>query len=199
MATAPALSPHKVDFSLALLPDLILGFFGIRTEAELPFETLMNDGEFSVRNYPQHSELRTEAVGSRLEAVNKSFSRLFSYIQGENWAHAKFSMTTPVIQRPNGASRWSTSFYMKQEIENLPLPKTSAVRLYSMNSQTVAVVRFSGRPTESSVKEQTALLREWIVDRDLVVIGEPVIAQYDQPFSIPFLRRNEVHIPIETL
>ena len=199
MGSARAESSFKVDFSFKELANAILGFFGIRTEAELPFETLMDDGEFSVRNYPQHAELRTEAVGTRREAVRKSFGRLFSYIQGENWDRQTFAMTTPVIQRPNGVSRWSTSFFLKGTIDHLPLPKTSAVKLYAMNSQTAAVVRFTGRPTEQNIAEQAALLREWIVERDLVVIGEAEIAQFDQPFSIPFLRRNEIHIPVETL
>ncbi len=199
MATARMETGSQIGFSFKEIPNAILGVFGIRTESELPFETLLEDGEFSVRNYPQHSELRTEAVGSRNEAVNKSFSRLFAYICGDNWEGEKFAMTTPVIQRPKGQSRWSTSFFMKGQIEDLPIPKTSAVRLYSMNSQTAVVIQFSGRPSESNVAKQTALLREWIIAHDLVVTGEPEVAQFDPPFAIPFLRRNEIHIPIEPL
>jgi hypothetical protein len=179
------------------LPNAVLGLFGVRTESELPFETRMKDGDFSVRHYPAHAEIRNEEVGTRQEAIDRSFDRLFNYIQGENWDDETFSMTTPVIQRPSGRDRWSISFYMEGDIENLPLPKTSAVRLYAQNAETMAVVRFSGNPTDERVHEETTRLLAWMNQKGLRARGEPQVAQFDQPFAIPFLKRNEIHIPIE--
>lgn len=199
MAATRTLPTSTVDLHLTEIPNAVLGFFGIRTETELPFDVLLQDGDFSIRNYPPHSELRNEEVGTRKEAVNRSFGRLFSYLHGENWDATRFAMTTPVILRSRGPSRWSTSFYLKDAVEDLPLPKSSAVKLYAVTARTMAVLRFSGRLTETSLRLHADELREWIARRDLKVIGEPEVAQFDQPFSIPFLRRNEVHIPIETL
>ena len=189
----------KMNFSLLDLPNAILGIFGLRTEAELPYESLLEDDDFSVRNFLPHVEIRNEEVGTREEATDRSFPRLYNYINGENWDQEKFSMTTPVLQRTTGEHRWSTSFFLKGKVEDLPLPKSSAVKLYSVTSETMAVLRFSGRPTDELTLKQIARLQNWISERDLTVVGEPMIAQFDQPFSIPFLRRNEIHIPIETL
>lgn len=185
------------EFSLKALPNAILGFFGIRTEQELPYETRLREGAFSVRHYPAHAEIRNEEVGSRKEASNRSFDRLFSYIQGENSDDETFSMTTPVLQRPNGPRRWTTSFYMTEEIEKLPLPKSGAVKLFAMNSETMAVLKFSGTLTEESVSRNIAKLRSWMDKKGLRARGEAQIAQFDQPFAIPFLKRNEIHIPLE--
>lgn len=199
MATSTLPNSERIEFHLSDLPNVILGFFGIRTEVEVPYQSLLEDDAFSVRNYLPHSEIRNEEVGSRDQATNRSFSRLFNYIHGENWDGQKFAMTTPVIQRPSGEGRWTTSFFMKGASENLPLPKSSAVKLYAVTGATMAVLRFSGRPTEAAVTKQSARLRDWVRVRDLKVVGLAQVAQFDQPFSIPWFRRNEIHIPIETL
>ena len=187
----------KFEFSLKELPNAVLGFFGIRTESELPFETRLREGDFSVRYYPAHAEIRNEEVGTRKEASNRSFDRLLSYIQGQNWDDEKFSMTTPVLQRPTAPGRWSTSFFMKGEIENLPLPKASAVKLYSTAAETVAAARFSGTLSEERVRTEITTLLAWMQKKNLRAKGEPQVAQFDQPFAIPFLRRNEILIPID--
>lgn len=196
MATQTA--PQTAHFDWSLLPNAILGFFGIRTEDEMPFETRLRAGRFSVRHYPAHSEIRNEEVGTREEAADRSFDRLLNYIEGGNWDARKFAMTSPVLQRPQGRSRWTTSFFLKGAVENLPIPKSSAVRLYAMNSETDAVLRFSGRPTEERVRAQIVRLLGWMNEKGLRAVGEPFVAVYDQPFSIPFLRRNEIRIPIES-
>jgi hypothetical protein len=193
---ASTTSSHASPNYLKELPNAILGFFGLRTESELSYETRVKDGDFSVRHYPAHAEIRNEEVGSRKESANRSFDRLLSYIQGENWDDETFSMTTPVIQRPSGVARWSTSFYMKEPIENLPLPKTSAVKLYAQQAEVMAVVRFSGNATEERVHEEITRLVTWMSRKRLVARGEPQVAQFDQPFAIPFLKRNEIHIPL---
>jgi hypothetical protein len=69
--------------------------------------------------------------------------------------------------------------------------------LYAQNAETMAVVRFSGNPTDERVHEETTRLLAWMNQKGLRARGEPQVAQFDQPFAIPFLKRNEIHIPIE--
>jgi hypothetical protein len=40
-------------------------------------------------------------------------------------------------------------------------------------------------------------LKNFIRDRGLTVVGEPVFARYDPPFMPWFLRRNEIQIEVE--
>jgi len=194
-ATHSSTSSRMID--LKTIGNAFLGIFGIRTEDELPFETRLKEGAFSVRHYPAHAEIRNEDAGTRKQASNRSFSRLFAYIQGENWDDEAFSMTTPVLLRPSGPNRWSTSFYMTGDIENLPLPKSSAVKLFATNAETKAVLRFSGTPTEEAVSRHITKLLSWMSTKGLRARSEPQVAQFDQPFAIPFLRRNEIQIPLE--
>jgi hypothetical protein len=41
------------------------------------------------------------------------------------------------------------------------------------------------------------LLQNWIADRGLKITGEAKAAGYNPPFTLPFLRRNEIVIPVK--
>jgi hypothetical protein len=60
----------------------------------------------------------------------------------------------------------------------------------------MASVRFSGWTTESAVAEETAKLRAWIKTNGMVESGPPQVARYNDPFTLPWRRRNEILIPL---
>ena len=58
----------------------------------------------------------------------------------------------------------------------------------------MAVVRFSGVARGDSFRSQTDALRRWAAARGLALRGPATLAQYDPPWTLWFLRRNEVLI-----
>jgi hypothetical protein len=69
------------------------------------------------------------------------------------------------------------------------------VTLGPVPEQTLAVRRFSGRPTDGRVARETDRL---LTTLDAAgVAGEPFFMGYDAPWTLPFLRRNEVAVVIE--
>ncbi|WP_197481131.1 heme-binding protein, partial [Oleiphilus sp. HI0086] len=66
-----------------------------------------------------------------------------------------------------------------------------------VNDYTVAAIRFSGWLDEDTIESKKSELLAWLNEQDIKAIGQPIIAGYDPPSSIPFFRRNEVLIPIE--
>jgi hypothetical protein len=60
----------------------------------------------------------------------------------------------------------------------------------------MAVVRFSGWTTQSSIEEQTKKLQQWMAAQNLLPAGPPQVARYNDPFTMPWRRRNEIMIPI---
>ena len=106
-------------------------------------------------------------------------------------------MTAPVMQSPD-PSGWIIRFIMPASytLDNLPTPNDPKVRLVSLPPKRLAVVRFSGLVDDNDVEQQTAVLRAFIAKQKLTAIGTPSLARYDPPWTLWFLRRNEVMLEI---
>jgi hypothetical protein len=57
-------------------------------------------------------------------------------------------------------------------------------------------IRFSGWATASAIKENTDRLTEWALSRKLTLVGIPQVARYNDPFTLPWRRRNEILIEV---
>jgi hypothetical protein len=87
-------------------------------------------------------------------------------------------------------------------VEDLPVPNDSSVKIEVVEPYTVAVLQFSGRWTPEATDGQTKRLLDMLRDDKEVKTTvdeskvEPKIARYNPPWTLPFLRTNEVMIPI---
>ena len=208
----------------ALVGGLLGGgsIFGIRSGyEEAAYELLLDDGKFEVRQYEDALVARTVTKGDMGEAGSAAFRRLGGYIFGKNVTRDSVAMTTPVLQeelKSSGPSEsesiamttpvfqeesaegtWVQTFVLPREytMETLPVPTDPNVELARVTGRKVAVVRYSGLRSTRKIEEQTERLRAWMSERGLVATDAPRSAAYDPPWTIPFLRRNEVQIPIE--
>jgi len=167
-----------------------------------PHEMLERDGAIELRRYAPYLLAETSVEGSRQRAAARAFRRLARYIFGGNRAGAKIAMTAPVAQWPEdgGAGpRWTVSFMMPAAYdspESLPAPQAPDIRLTRAEPGLQAVIRFSGRWSDRGLADATEALRGWIEARGLTAIGPPRYYFYDDPFTLPFRRRNEVAIPV---
>ena len=82
-------------------------------------------------------------------------------------------------------------------IHTAPEPLNEDVKLSSQPQKRVAVVRYSGSPHEKAIDEKTIQLQQWIAANDLTPVLEPRWAGYNPPWTLPFLRRNEVMIDVD--
>jgi hypothetical protein len=106
----------------------------------------------------------------------------------------KIAMTVPVIQTSEGEKRWRVSFMMpsKYTQSTLPIPENDRIEVYTTHAHRAVALRFSGRHSDSNFATHIEELRKFARDRSLPITGEPILAYYNAPFSLPFLRRNEV-------
>ena len=106
-------------------------------------------------------------------------------------------MTAPVEQRQTDDG-WVVSFVMPESytFETLPQPTNPEITLRAVDARRVAVIEYSGTWSGERYREHLAMLNEWIAQEKFEVRGEPVWARYNPPFTLWFLRRNEIMIPV---
>lgn len=117
----------------------------------------------------------------------------------------KIAMTAPVTVEPQSsasdtmkAGRWRVHFVMPAEysMATLPRPVNPAVTLREVPGKRYAVLVFSGLAREAKVQENTGELLAWLKARNLKPLAAPQLARYNPPWTLPFLRRNEILVEI---
>lgn len=85
----------------------------------------------------------------------------------------------------------------KYTIENVPKPTDSRVSVKEFPEQYFGAVTFSGFTDHKIVEEKSEKLKKEIEANGWKVAGDFVLARYNPPWTIPFLRRNEILYPVE--
>jgi hypothetical protein len=112
----------------------------------------------------------------------------------------KIAMTAPVAAQRDGSGQWVIRFFTPVEytMETLPTPNDERVRLVDVPAETVAVLRYSGIASPAAVASHTGELLTTLRDNGFEPKGEPFSWFYDPPWTIPFRRRNEVVVGLES-
>ena len=180
------------------------------------YTVLYEDGNVEYRQYEPYlvSETIIENAGDYNDAGNEGFRRLFKFITGANQGQAKIAMTVPVAQAPSekiamtvpvqqgeSADGWRVSFMLPSEytLETAPVPTDSRVYVREVPGRLMAVLRFSGRWTDANYEARQDELIELVDAENITALGEVQRAAYNAPFSLPFMRRNEVMVVINRL
>ena len=171
------------------------------------YVSLTLDGSIEVRDYPVLLVAEVTRRGDRNSAVRAGFSPLASYIFAKNRSGDSISMTapvtqtretiamtSPVIQTPSADGSWLVRFIMpeKYTLETLPRAGSDDVRLLQLPPTRRAAIRFSGVATDASIAANEKTLRDWLTARNIMIVGVPTYAYYNDPFTPGPLRRNEV-------
>jgi hypothetical protein len=83
-----------------------------------------------------------------------------------------------------------------EKLESLPRPNNSEVNLRRVGEHDVVAIQFSGWTTEAAIEEATARLKSWAQTKQLQIVGAPQVARYNDPFTLPWRRRNEILIEV---
>jgi len=185
-----------------------------RGTEEPPFEVVAQVGTVEIRRYPSRIAAETDTAGDAEEARNAGFRRLAGYIFGANRGAAKIAMTAPVAQAPTegariamtapvaqeaaGPGRWSVRFFMPAQwtLATLPVPNDPAVRLVEVPGETMAALRFTGSRDAGAVAARQAELRQALAGSAWTPQADPLAWFYDPPWTLPWLRRNEVAVRV---
>lgn len=204
---------RKRTIALGVVGGVIAGFGAAnlyqRAATEtVPYTVVARLDDVELRRYPE-----SVVVETATDLRSAAFRRLFEYITGENAGATEIEMTAPVELSANGATISMTApveiggedgsrmrFYLPAgyDIESAPRPTEGSVELLEIPERTVAVRRFSWRPTEARIDSETEALLDKLDAANVPLAGEPFFMGYDAPWTLPFLRRNEVAVEVES-
>jgi hypothetical protein len=167
--------------------------------------------DIEIRDYAAMIIAEAEVSGERDKAIRDGFRIIADYIFGNNLSSKKVAMTAPVTQQASEkiamtapvtqggeGNVWQVRFVMPAgyTVDTLPNPRNPAVKLQEIGAKRFAVIRFSGLAGEGSLKRHIDELNEFVGARKLTALSAPTFAFYNPPWTLPFLRRNEVMIEI---
>jgi hypothetical protein len=197
------------------------GAYASRTTERVPFERVGQVDGVELRRYPQ-----TVLVETTAPDTGTAFRRLFRYIGGANEARESVSMTAPVATRgekipmtapvrtsqqgheetaggPDATGSTDDAvtmgFFLPPAYtpETAPTPTDPGVAVVVEPPRTVAVRRFSWYATAERVARERDRLLRALARRGLEPQGDPVLLQYNDPWTPPFMRTNEVAVPVD--
>ena len=181
---------------------------------EPAFKQVLREGNFELRDYPALVVAEVTVTGDQKEAANAGFRLLAGYIFGGNKrrqsiamtapvaqqaASEKIAMTAPVAQMQTSTGTWVVRFTMPSAytLQTLPVPNDARVELRNIEPARFAVLRFSGLAQPDDVEAKSNELLAQVTSHRLRAIGSVSLAQYNPPWTLWFMRRNEVMVEVE--
>jgi len=200
----------------ALLLSAGCSVFGGKAAPEPSYSVTVSEPPFEIRDYPPLTIALTRVEGRRDDAVGIGFGRLFDYISGANAPAREIAMTAPVLTAPEGEEGaeiamtapvlteagqdgvWQVMFVLPEDMTeaSAPRPTDPEVEIATIPARRVATVTFSGILDAEDIAENRTRLAEWLSGRPERVAGPWQAAGYNPPWTLPWLRRNEVLVPV---
>jgi effector-binding domain-containing protein len=202
-----------ISASFILFFLLCVVFVGpVMSKVDLPNYTVISSAEeIEIRQYAPMIIAEVEVQGDRKAAINSGFRLLADYIFGNNIIQKDIAMTAPVQQEANQKiamtapvqqqahnNAWKVSFVMPAEysMATLPKPNNPRVVLIQIPEKRVVAIRFSGFHSAKNIATHQKALQHYIDTHHINVVGTPKYAFYNPPWTLPFMRRNEVMLEI---
>ncbi len=192
----------------------LIGYFTSNAE-QAKYSVLKKADGYEIRNYPAHIVAQTIVEGTSVngEAFNKGFKIIAGYIFGGNIKKESIAMTAPVVAQGSSEKIAMTvpvtasadgnsqvvSFVMPSAytLATLPTPNDSRIKLIEVPEQKIAAFRFSWYRTDSRFEKMQKQLFADLARDNVEIIGTPIFAGYNPPWTPPWMNRNEIMVQIK--
>jgi len=189
---------------------------GIRSGYEQPRYEVVDHavGGVEIRRYgPRLAADTTVEAADAKAGRSAAFRILAGYIFGANRPKSeiamtapvevqagsqKVAMTAPVETAPAGEGRYTMRFFLPANLSlaTAPEPTDPRVRLLTVPEETFAVLRYTGSRGDEQIAARRDELLRALEGSAWRPTAEPVSLFYDPPWTLPFLRRNEVAVAV---
>lgn len=190
-------------------------FLGQRTGEEALYSTLAVDENFEIRLYEPLIIAQVANEGSYFSATKAGYDRLTNYVSGDNLANQTVSVN-PAITVGTGSKKpkieltvpyyeeyldgvWLTSVAMPESytLKTLPVPTDSGITFKVLPRLKVAVISYMGYRSERMISKKADMLMQWMSQNRLKPTSAARSVIYDSPWTVPMLRRHEIHMNVE--
>ncbi len=144
---------------------------------------------------------------SQNDALYQGFSQLAGYIFGSNTTKQSVAMTAPVgVEKTNTtiamttpvglAKEWGqyrVSFTMPKSytLATLPKPVNNNISFTEIPAKKYYVTKFSGYANEARANKKLEKFLQLLQENKITTTATPILNQYNDPRTIPFMRTNE--------
>jgi len=180
---------------------------------EPDYQVVRRIGEqIEVRRYAGYAVAEVVLEASAADAGNRAFPILAGYIFGKNKGERKLEMTAPVTQSAEPVKLEMTApvtqaavaggmrvqFVLPRDVTlaTAPEPLDPRVRLREEPPVVRAAIRYSGTWSQANYDEHLSKLQVALAAAGVATQGEPVLARYNGPMTLWFLRRNEIWLTV---
>jgi len=150
-----------------------------------------------MRRLPAGVEIRQYGaqtwISTDYRSDESAFRVLASYIFGGNEQGRRVAMTAPVVTDRKMA------FILPKGMtaESAPTPQGQPLEFQEVPPRSLATLRFSWTTPHDRVERKTKTLLATLKVEGVRAIGQPFLMRYNDPWTPPFMRRNEVAIEVE--
>ena len=154
---------------------------------------------YEIRDYEGYTVASTSMdAGEDPAKAGTAFNTLASYLFGANEESKSMTMTTPVTTTNLGEMR----FYLAES--SIPQPNSeSDIEILDVPAARLAVRKFPGFVTDGEIARQKDTLLQALemdgVELDVAhgAVVPYVVFQYNPPYTLPIVRRNEIAVPVK--
>lgn len=191
-------------------------YFGTRfVEKPIIVSSVILSGGVELREVSPMIEAFVLVDGPQNIAINQWFRQLAWYIFGSNTVKEPIAMTAPVsissapenneviamtapVALQEDAWKYRVSFMMPHtfSLETLPVPTNQNISFEEVPSKKYYVWKFSWYANASRANRQLSLFTSALEKQGLSFSSTPILNQYNDPWTIPFMRKNEWWIEV---
>ena len=147
-------------------------------------------GTIEVKTLPAARLIAAQSQGNYFQENNGLFRPLFRYIQDNDIA-----MTIPVEAEIDPGIMY---FYLGVAHKDSELSDTDRVHVTELPERTVLSLGVRGSYSAKNFEQAKAELLTWLSEQDdWIVDGAARAIYWNGPFTLGFLKRAEVHIPVK--
>jgi len=201
--------------SMTLIAFGLASPFGVNAgieESKYQVVQKLGDG-IEIREYESRIVAETTIASTGTDmARSEGFDVIARYIFGANQKKQSIAMTAPVemaqvgttiamnmpVEAQNGSDAMAMRFFMpaSYRMESLPTPTDSRVKLVEVPRARQAVMHFTGSTSDAAIAGKARQLLEALKTSSWNAVGPTSAYLYNPPWTLPFLRRNEVMVAV---